>query len=355
MKLLNHTPYTAGYSTGLLPNRQYCVVVVVKASFAIPRQPDGTVELATPQEPLYETDGYWGEPGYSSPQYENDYATRKPLCDVLISGQAVVTDANPVEQLVVSAQVGSLSKQFRVTGERYWQKQLFRYKPSEPEPFQQHPLRWETAYGGTLPDPEQAGYTLGCWASNPIGTGFLLKGQEPTALDQLPLARTEALDDPIQTPYQTCQPQGFGPIARHWQPRLQYAGTYDADWIKNRKPFLPDDFDERYYQCAPADQQIPHLQGGESVWLVNLSPWGELRFRIPRLHPPVSVWLRNGGKKDLLLCVDTLHINTFKHTFMLTARTHIPFIHSIHEISRIIIGTPPDPAPTAVQPVEDDK
>lgn len=47
---------------------------------------------------------------------------------------------------------------------------------------------------------------------------------------------------------------------------------------------MPRDFDERYFQCAPEDQQTASfLRGGESVELFNLTPEGFLSFRLPRL------------------------------------------------------------------------
>ncbi|MBK9218135.1 MAG: DUF2169 domain-containing protein [Uliginosibacterium sp.] len=52
---------------------------------------------------------------------------------------------------------------------------------------------------------------------------------------------------------------GFGPVARFWQARSQYAGTYDAKWreqfqrshTQGLAPDFPPDFDMRFYQCAP--------------------------------------------------------------------------------------------------------
>ena len=43
----------------------------------------------------------------------------------------------------------------------------------------------------------------------------------------------------------------FGPVGRSWQPRIRWAGTYDQKWMDEKFPFLPEDFDERYYQCRP--------------------------------------------------------------------------------------------------------
>ena len=64
------------------------------------------------------------------------------------------------------------------------------------------------------------------------------------------------------------RPAGFGPIARHWSPRVKFAGTYDAKWKQERLPLSPADFDDRFYLCVPEDQQAPsYLKGGEPVEL----------------------------------------------------------------------------------------
>ena len=40
----------------------------------------------------------------------------------------------------------------------------------------------------------------------------------------------------------------LGPLTRSVPRRLKYGGTYDQNWEDNIFPFLPPDFDERYYQ-----------------------------------------------------------------------------------------------------------
>src|SRR5262249_30075160 len=60
--------------------------------------------------------------------------------------------------------------------------------------------------------------------------------------------------------------------------------TYDAAWDAERRPLPPLDFDDRFFQAAPADQQAPRfLRGGEPVELFNLTPGGVLRFQLPRV------------------------------------------------------------------------
>jgi len=94
------------------------------------------------------------------------------------------------------------------------------------------------------------------------------------------------VEDPrnlIRPGSQQTQPAGFGPIAAHWQPRAKYCGTYDDKWLRERQPLVAEDFDERFYLCAPQDQQAQgYFKGGEPVELVNLTPDGLLRFKLPR-------------------------------------------------------------------------
>jgi len=80
------------------------------------------------------------------------------------------------------------------------------------------------------------------------------------------------------------RPAGFGPIGPHWQPRARFAGTYDDAWSRERQPLAPADFDDRFFQCAPPDQQAPSfLRGGEPAVLHRLTPDGELRFALPKV------------------------------------------------------------------------
>ena len=99
--------------------------------------------------------------------------------------------------------------------------------------------------------------------------------------------RAPNIEDPkalISSWKQRPRPAGFGPIAGDWSPRIDLAGTYDHKWEKERLPLLPDDFNERYYQCAPEDQLAPtYLRGGEPVELLNLTPERLLRFKLPRV------------------------------------------------------------------------
>ena len=128
------------------------------------------------------------------------------------------------------------------------------------------------AYGGTHRKPDANG-VLRCDPRNPVGRGFDTEARADG--DLLPN---------IEYVNETRRPAGFGPIARHWEPRVKFAGTYDDDWRRHRHPLVPTDFDDLFYQTAPLEQQsaVP-LTGGEPVILRNLTPSGLLQFKLPRI------------------------------------------------------------------------
>jgi hypothetical protein len=76
------------------------------------------------------------------------------------------------------------------------------------------------------------------------------------------------------------------------------AGTYDNRWQQTRFPLLPDDFDDRHYQCAPVDQQPPRfLSGNEQVTLLNLTPQGKLYFQLPRVFLGFETFFYTGERQ----------------------------------------------------------
>jgi len=170
-----------------------------------------------------------------------------------------------------------MHKVLRVIGERTWGDGMFDDEPSPPEPVSEVPVIYERAYGGydhTDPDPRKQAIDL----RNPVGLGVVAnkrnRAGSPLPNFEYPRGRIDKNG-----------PAGFGAIASYWSPRLELCGTYDEAWNATRKPLLPDDWDPRSLQCAPADQQsATYLRGGEAVELINLTRDGLLRFDLPRIH-----------------------------------------------------------------------
>lgn len=145
-----------------------------------------------------------------------------------------------------------------------------------PIPFVHHPIRYERAFGGKdLADRDPTKHRID--TRNPIDRGFATK--KAHLLNQL----VHAIEYPKGDP-QKVGPAGYGPIDSFWSPRIRYAGTYDAAWEKSKKPLLPDDYDERFALCAPADQRTQRpLHGGERVECINLTPQGRLVVELPKI------------------------------------------------------------------------
>ena len=141
------------------------------------------------------------------------------------------------------------------------------------------PLSYERAFGGIDRKPDDP--KKHDWERrNLLGTGF---GVEKKHLIGQALPNVEYPDDLIKSWDNRPRPAGFGPVVGDWSPRLELAGTYDEKWQNERHPLLPVDFDERHFQCAPADQQSAgYLRGGETVELVNLTPDYKFNFKLPR-------------------------------------------------------------------------
>ncbi len=345
MHLTNHTPYAAAYNPGLLPEGRHCLVIALKATYRI--VPDAEpLPLAEQQQPLNDTDAYQGEPGDSSLQHDHDLAPYKPRCDVLIDQPtAHVPKGRRARQIEVALQINQWRKAFRVLGPRTWQRGLLT-TAGEPDYFSTQPLTWEIAYGGTDPTAYPKTGQSEAYPFNPVGTGYWRKPKRKQLHDS-PIAQTEALEQPINDPGARYMPQGYGPVARNWQTRSQYVGTYDEHWMDHIRPFLPADFDPRYHQSAAPDQQIPYPNGGETVTLTHLTPDGHLQFHLPTLREVIHLTPVRGPRITLQPVVDTLTIDPQAATLTLVARAHHPLRHSLHDITACTIGTPP-PKPVVV-------
>ena len=342
MNLYNATPFAAQYSMGIQKSGRNCLVIVAKATYKLPRAHEEPT-LADAQIPPFETDTYTGEPGFSAPIYENDFATFKPRCDVILHGSAYAPE--PVPERIVGLKVGDQEKLFKVIGPRKYEKINAdgSIQISPPAPFTQLKISYDTAYGGaekTGAVDENGEELHDTFMPNPVGRGYTPCCPREALIGK-PLPQTEELHRPIESRRsQDDLPQSFGPVARNWAPRYKLAGTYDQNWFDHVRPFLPEDFDEAYYQCAPPDQQVPHLRGGEVVALFGLTPEEKTRFTVPKVSVPMQAILRNGDRHNLSPVIDTLIIEPDENRFTLVWRARIAIRRSINEIDTLLVGTP---------------
>ena len=275
MEFINATRMVSTYTVAFDASGRELLVVAIKGTFQIPAEPGAAMRLHELQQPLTLSDEFFGEPGLSAPRYECDFATRKQHCDLLLNASAHAPGGRPTTRTTVGVQIGAWSKSFDVVGNRHWESGV-RLRRSDPAFFTQMPISYDLAFGGTddrHPDPKHHA----AYMPNPVGRGFH-RQTDRKYVDGAPLPNTEESGHPVTGLDGHYRPMSFGPLGRHWQPRVAYAGTYDQKWLDEVCPFLPADFDERYFQAAPPDQQCPKFTGEQQVTLINLTPNGRCDF-----------------------------------------------------------------------------
>lgn len=155
-----------------------------------------------------------------------DLGVPKKEAEWLLAGSAFVSGGAPAKGAVVSAQVGESGRRLLVESR---------------EPFASMPLTWKNTWGGDAENP-----------AGPRPGG----GEKPPVCD-------EALPHGA--------PACMGPRGA-WPCRTGRLATYDAKWLRENWPGVPDDFDWGFYNLSQPQQRLPKgLDGGESIVLINLN------------------------------------------------------------------------------------
>lgn len=276
LQLSNSTPFKA--TIAAMPDTEGidAVWAIVKGTFTI----GDSLSVAEPQVPIALADVHVGEPAESSVATPSDIGLSKPGTDVLLLGHAHAAAGRRTREMEVSLRVGPVSKRVRVFGDRVWGSGVVRSGMSSPEPFEKIPLVWERAFGGMDVVEGREPKTHG-EGRNPVGAGFRVKnGQKP--LDGLRLPNLEEPRSLISGWQDRPAPACFAPLCAHWEPRRSFAGTYDERWQRRRAPYLPEDFDSRFFQIAPPDLVTRgYLRGDESIEVRGATPSGLLQCRLP--------------------------------------------------------------------------
>lgn len=375
MEFRNLTPFSVmEYAMDDKHNERHRVVAM-KTGFRLVQDENGQWQaqlMENPPLPLCVEDEYSGEMNASPVLRESDLAPLKPACDIIINGTAYTPDGVAAPEMMASVLMRSasgdvlLDKRLRVTGKRFYQRQALtgQWYETEPEPFTSLPLDYRYAFGGEcriesdskfagrIPEeyhltedqrrehPDQANPPLAHMACpvNPLGLGYMqpwyLRASEA---EQVEAPRIIAMDSQFTLQHFTAcldgkvdwfvpefQPAGFGVVGRAWWPRLLLAGTYDQEWLKNRHPGLPDDFNPSYWNCAPRDQQIPFPAPGIKITLQGLHPDGEMTFSLPANRAGILLRMNTGEMVPQMMWTDTLLIDTDTLTVAQTWRYVLP-------------------------------
>jgi len=337
MKLTNVSGALAGWTSGFEPDGREMLIAIVKPTYRIPSNGEQAEPLPE-SVALVQADKFTGQPGLSAPLYETDYSPRKPVCDVIVVGSAYAPSGQPATRVPVGLRIGNLIKQFVVVGNRVWIKRMTGVTSSDPRPFTTMPITYDVAFGGADRTLEASQGKVFTYASNPVGRGYW---QELDDIDGKPLPNTEAADAPVVNHRGPYEPMSFSGVGRSWRPRARYAGTYDSEWLENDAPFLPKDFDYRYFQCAPEDQWMPYPRGGEGVILVNLTPDGHRQFQLPMRVMPVTFIPYRGHDVTREAVLDTIVLEPDNDRFTLTWRTSLALGKSLFDVKETIVGVMP--------------
>ena len=322
--LTNNTPFAAERAWVRDKNGAEVWLVAVRGTFLI--DPDGSLRLAEEQEAVCMPPKFRGDPAETSLLHESDLVHTKSGTDVILHGHAYAPRGEPATEVDVTLHLGDIHKTLRVFGDRVWEDGLMGPKLSKPEPFDKMPLVYERAFGGTdqaSENPKHHGWE----PRNPVGSGFATRAEH---LIGKPAANVEDPKSLVTYWKSRPRPMAFGPIAGHWSPRVEFAGTYDEKWEQERLPLLPEDFDERFHQSAPEDQQVPgFLKGGESVELHNLTPGGLLRFRLPRVTLAFTTDFGDAAEESHRAVLHTVVLEPDVPKVVMVWHTNLPCHHKV--------------------------
>ena len=197
---------------------------------------------------------------------------------------------------------------------------------------------------------------------NPVGTGYTttwyIKG---TACSSIAAPRVEYPDAPITAKaFQDVlngkpgpAPAGFAAVGRTWLPRKALAGAPapNVDRASDERPALSSDFDHRYWNAAPDDQQCPYLVGDEIITLENLCsrdhPAAQpgagadtvLRFALPGQQPFLMLRDRQSRVAAKKCHLDTVYIDPEKGTVELVWRAAIHMAIGLSEVVLMLAST----------------
>jgi hypothetical protein len=334
LQLSNTSPFAARIFG--LPDQEGVdtMYVVVKATFRLVS--GGVVIEEDEPKPVVLADEYWGEPGESSLKYASEVHLLKQGTDVMVVGQACAPGDKPVTHVDVSVGIADRMKHARVQGDRYWTEGLGGMRPSKPKPFVRMPVVYERAYGGRhVLDVEKG--TLVEEPRNPVGCGFLGKRSGKQLLGH-PVPSVEDLQRPIGLLGERSVPVGFGAIAPWWEPRRSRVGTYDEAWKETQAPYLPRDFDARFFNVATEELVVPRgLVGGEAVAVLGFHPQGMLRFDLPRCELAITATVA-GQRVGLLAKIETVVLEPTDQRFAMSWRAALPVDKKMLQVETIEVA-----------------
>lgn len=320
--LQNRTSYMVARNWVRDETGRHFWVVSTKATFDVT---SGLPRLADQQRPPALAPHYHGEPGSSSLRCDSDLLLVKSGTDIIADACAHAPGGRACRSMEVALRCGLVQKRLQVQGKRLFFLHLGSVATSDPVPFEQMPITYEGAYGGTdIGDPDPNAHRI--YARNPVGKGFAASPQR--LVNQL-APSIEYGSGQKDAGF----PAGFGAIDASWSPRRELAGTFDDAWAKAKKPLLPDDYNPLFASCAPADQRTSTpLRGGEAVELLGVTPAGAWRFNLPKIYLAYATYFgrrreeHRGHLVTVLLCPERQQVELVWQTALFVGPRDLDYL-----------------------------
>lgn len=340
MELQNYTPFPSLVWENANSSDDWYVTFISKVKLDIKTKKDSEqlyLQLSSNQGELNLSEVFYGKADESSVKYDSDLITYKKNSDVIInansysyyeekkSWQCGVKIFDPNNNLIKDYFLN-------VKGKKELMKLGLIWIPSLREKASEVPLIYEKSYGGTIRNKDEK--VIKMYPYNPVGCGIkkIADINDTTYAPQISHANKLF----------TKAPAGFGFIGKTWKSRLKYIGTYDDNWVKNKHPYLPDDFDYMYYQAANPELIMDgYLEAGTIIELYNLTKNSNLAyFKVPNFELVARLKFHIGEtfqKMNLdTLIIDINDEDEAKHCIYASYRARIKKIQEI-ETTQIML------------------
>lgn len=276
MKVVSLAPVPVASVPWKIGESPWVLTVVCKLTMKL--EP-GELALAKRNDPLYEQERFRDDDVRASVLSPSDLVPSRPLVDVTLVGDAFAPPEAPTRAVTTRLVVQSIDKKLTVE--------------SDNGPFVSASLGYEHA--------ETRHSVMGAASGNGSAKGHHI------------VAPVGAL-------------AGYGPLASHWPERVKLlrGGVDPQPFEPGKSCALPADFDLRFFNAAPPEQQLPELAPNADLVLENLHPrYSFLRTRLPNAAPQVFVE-RKGRRKEHAADISALWIDTLRCLVAVTWHCHIP-------------------------------
>ncbi len=304
-EIKNSTPFKADGCFARDKDGTEYWVIAIKACFSYADNSSPFLKLMLEQQDINFYPQYYDKQEFEIKE-DTDITPFKLSTDIAVTGYVELEQNRQYVELTC----GEITKSAYVFGDYYADGKGWNINFFEGNPKDKIAIRWRNCLGGKAIDGES--YFTG----NLIGTGYIIKPHMLEEKIKLPnfLSDTEI----NKKSFVSMKHLGFGFISPSWQPRLQYAGTYDEKWEITKSPLLPDDFNHKFWHSVSTDQIYPqYLKGGEKIILKGFHKDSDYSFIVPQiLFSGYSQW--NGYTEDIKAFMTLLHINTEDRTVCLT-------------------------------------